>query len=145
MGPKRERRRSKNKATWPDRRLEIYSSDSMIDNLARNSSVGMLAEGPEEEIGSRCAGGCGGDMERQEYTGDIWTEIKWHSRAGVSFLCFSICCCGFFQVEVYTPDSLKSRTPRKITFLFPGTTRNKMLMVVLLGCASFDKKDKCLI
>lgn len=103
MGPKRERRRSKNKATWPDRRLEIYSSDSMIDNLARNSSVGMLAEGPEEEIGSRCAGGCGGggggDMERQEYTGDIWTEIKWHSRAGVSFLCFSICCCGFFQVE----------------------------------------------
>lgn len=38
-------------------------------------------------------------MERQEYTGDIWTEIKWHSRAGVSFLCFSICCCGFFQVE----------------------------------------------
>lgn len=101
MGPKRERRRSKNKATWPDRRLEIYSSDSMIDNLARNSSVGMLGEGPEEEIGSRCAGGCGGggDMERQEYTGDIWTEIKWHSRAGVSFLCFSICCCGFFQVE----------------------------------------------
>lgn len=92
MGPKRERRRRRNKATWPDRRLEIYSSDSMIDNLARNSSVGMLAEGPEEEIGSRCAGGCGGggDMERQEYTGDIWTEIKRHSRAGVFSLLFHL-------------------------------------------------------
>lgn len=48
MGSKRERRR--NKATWPDRRLEIYSSDSMIDNLARNSSVGMLAEGRKRKL-----------------------------------------------------------------------------------------------